>query len=85
MKLIDNWRQWPKMYSTWAFGSIATIQTATAFIAADVLAARVLLSDYTWQGLISSATAFLAISGMVGRLIAQNNVDDKPKEQGGGD
>jgi len=80
MKLIDNWRQWPKMYSTWAFGSIATIQTATAFIAADVLQAQVLFfAGYTWQGLISSATAFLAISGMVGRLIAQNNVDE-PKE-----
>lgn len=79
MKLIDNWRQWPRMYSTWAFGSIATIQAATAFIAADVLQAQVLLSSYTWQGLISSVTAFLAISGMVGRLIAQNNVDEKPQ------
>ena len=80
MQLIDNWRQWPKMYSTWAFGSIATIQAATAFIAADVLAARVPFIDYTWQGLISSATAFLAISGMVGRLVAQGNVEDKPPQ-----
>ena len=83
MKLIDNWRQWPKMYSTWAFGSIATIQTTAALLSAEILAAPVLLMDVTWGGLISSLTAFLAISGAVGRLISQSNVENK--EPIGGD
>lgn len=76
MKLIDNWRQWPKMYSTWAFGSIATIQGAAAFLSAEILAAHVLFAPVhvTWATLISSATAFLAISGAIGRLIAQDQL-----------
>jgi len=74
MKLIDDWRQWPRFYSTWAFSSIATIQGATAFLSAEVLAARVpfMPAETTWATLIASATAFLAITGAIGRLIDQS-------------
>jgi len=82
MKLIEDWRKWPRFYSTWAFGSIATIQTSAAFLSEKILASHVALlpADVTWAGLISSATAFLAISGAVGRLIDQNGAPLDPKE-----
>lgn len=74
MKLIDNWRQWPRMYSQWAFATIAAFQASVlAFISAETLAAPVLFYPaLTWGGLASSVTAFLAVTGFIGRLIAQD-------------
>jgi hypothetical protein len=80
MKLIDNWRQWPRMYSQWAFTTIAGIQgSVLAFVAPDILAAPVLFlggigipAEMTWGGAIAGVTAFLAVTGFVGRLIAQD-------------
>lgn len=73
MKLIDNWRDWPKFYSTWAFASIATIQgSMLAFITPEQLQAAILFyPSLTWGGLSQSVVAFLAVTGGIGRLIAQ--------------
>ncbi len=73
MKLIDNWRDAPRWYSTWCFASIAAIQGVTkGFITIDQLAARILFyPDWTWGGLVDAVVAFLAVTGLIGRLISQ--------------
>lgn len=74
MKLIDNWRDAPRMYSMWAFTSIATIQgSVLAFITPEQMATPVLfLSGWTWGALAQAVVAFLAVTGGVGRLISQS-------------
>ncbi|MEY4952503.1 MAG: hypothetical protein RL299_927 [Pseudomonadota bacterium] len=74
LKLIDNWRQWPRMYSQWAFATIGGIQASIlAFVSPEILAAPILFfPSMTWGGFTSSLTAFLAISGFFGRLISQD-------------
>ena len=73
MTLIENWRDWPRMYSIWAFASIATIQgSVLAFISPEQLATAILFyPSMTWGGAVQSVVAFLAISGGIGRLIHQ--------------
>ena len=73
MKLIDNWRDAPRMYSMWAFTSIATIQgSVLAFIAPEQLAAPVLfMPEWTWGALSQAVVACLAVTGGIGRLISQ--------------
>ena len=72
-QLIENWRQAPRFYSVWAFASIATIQGVTkGFLTLDQLAAQVLFyPDWTWGGLVDAVVAFLAVTGLIGRLISQ--------------
>jgi hypothetical protein len=71
MKLIDDWRDAPRMYSIWALAAITTIQgSVLAFLTPAQLAA-VALSGWTWGELLQSAVAFLAITGGIGRLITQ--------------
>ena len=73
MRLIENWRQAPRMYSVQALAAIATIQGSVAFLTAEQLAAQILFfPSWTWAGLAQSVTAFLGITGMVARLIAQD-------------
>lgn len=73
MKLIDNWRQAPRWYSTWAFASIATIQGyIIAFLTAEQLQAPILFyPSWTWGMATQAVVAFLAVTGGVGRLISQ--------------
>jgi hypothetical protein len=73
MKLIPDWRQAPRWYSTWAFASIATIQgSLLAFLTPEQLAAIVTgLPGWTYGELLQSVVAFLAVTGGIGRLIAQ--------------
>jgi hypothetical protein len=73
MKLIENWREAPRMYSMWAFTSIATIQgSVLAFINPEQLAAAILFyPSMTWGGLVQAVIAFLAVTGGIGRLIYQ--------------
>lgn len=73
MKLIDTWRQWPRMYSQWAALTIVALQTTVlAVISTETLAAPILFyPSMTWGTLASSVTAFLAVSGFVGRLLDQ--------------
>ena len=82
MKLIDNWRDWPKFYSTWAFGSIATIQGyLLAFISPEQLQAAVLFyPSMTWGGLSQSVVALLAVTGSIARIIAQPAKTDEPAD-----
>jgi hypothetical protein len=73
MKLIDNWRQAPRMYSVQALAAIAAVQAAAAYLSAEQLAAQVLFyPQWTWGGLIQGVTAFLGITGTFARLIAQD-------------
>jgi len=74
MKLIENWRQAPRMYSMWALAAITTIQgSVLAFLSPEQLAAIVTgLPGWTWGELLQSAVAFLAVTGGIGRLITQD-------------
>jgi hypothetical protein len=73
MKLIDNWKQAPRMYSVQALAVIATIQGAAAYLSPEQLASQIpFLAAWTWGGAIQSATSFLGITGLVARLIAQD-------------
>lgn len=74
MKLIDNWREAPRWYSTWAFASIATIQASVlAFITPEQLAAPILFyPSWTWGAAAQAVVAFLAVTGGIGRLISQS-------------
>ena len=80
MKLIDNWKQAPRMYSLWAFASIATIQgSVIAFITPEQLATMVLfLPSWTWGELLQAVVAFLAVTGGIGRLVTQDLPDIEP-------
>ena len=73
IQLIDNWREWPRMYSMWALASIATIQgSVLTFISPEQLATAILFyPSMTWGGAAQSVVTFLAISGGIGRLIHQ--------------
>lgn len=73
MKLVDNWREAWKWYSTWAFGSIATIQgSVLAFVTEQQLAAPILFyPSWTWGQAAQAVVAFLAVTGGLGRLISQ--------------
>lgn len=73
MRLIDNWREAPRWYSTWAFAAIATIQgSVLAFLTPAQLDAFVLFyPTLTWGELVQALVAFLAITGGIGRLIYQ--------------
>lgn len=73
MKLIENWRDAPRMYSMWAFATIATIQgSVLAFVPESQLTARVLFAPtWTYAEVVQAVVAFLAVSGGVGRLLSQ--------------
>jgi hypothetical protein len=73
MKLIDNWRQAPRMYSVWALSGIATIQgSVLTFLTPEQLATIVTgLPGWTWGEVLQSAVAFLSVTGGIGRLITQ--------------
>jgi hypothetical protein len=77
MKLIENWRDAPRWYSTWAFASIATIQgSVLAFITPEQLEAAILFyPSVTWGALVQAVVAFLAVTGGIGRLIYQPKKD----------
>lgn len=77
MQLIENWRDAPRWYSTWAFASIATIQASVlAFLTPEQLGAAILFyPSMTWGGATQAVVAFLAVTGGLGRLIAQTPKD----------
>lgn len=77
MKLINDWRQAPKFYSTWAFASIATIQASVlTFITPEQLTAPILFyPSWTWGAAAQAVVAFLAVTGGIGRLISQTPQD----------
>lgn len=73
MKLIDNWRQWPRMYSQWAAAAIVGLQSGVmVYLTPEQLAAPTFIMDYTWGQLASGITAALAVSGFIGRLVSQD-------------
>lgn len=73
IKLIDDWKQAPRMYSIWAFTSIATLQgSVMAFITQEQLQAPILLyPSMTYGTALQAVIAFLAVTGGIGRMIAQ--------------
>lgn len=73
LHLIHDWRRWPRMYSQWAFTTIASVQgSVLVFVTPEQLAAPALLLPGSWGDVLASATAALAVSGFIGRLIAQD-------------
>lgn len=78
MKLIENWRQWPRMWSQRAFMAIATIQgSVLAFMSAEQLAAPLMFfPSVTYGAALQSLIAALAVAGGVMRLLSQ----ELPKE-----
>lgn len=73
IKLIDNWKQAPRMYSIWAFTSIATLQgSVMTFITQEQLQAPILLyPSLTYGTALQAVITFLAVTGGIGRMIAQ--------------
>lgn len=72
MKLVENWRDAPRWYSVWAAGAVVTIGGVGAYLTPEMLAAPIFfLPDWTWGKALSSITAFLGVTGLVGRLISQ--------------
>lgn len=83
MKLIENWRQWPKMYSQWAFITIGALQAnVLAFMPPNYLTAPTLfISNMIWGELISGVTVALAVTGFIARLVHQGlsgQVEESP-------
>lgn len=78
MKLIENWRDWPRMYSQRAFATIVLVQgSVLAFLTPEQLAAPVLFYPaLTWGAAIQGFIALLAVTGFIGRLLSQ----EPPKE-----
>lgn len=74
MKLIDDWRKLPRMYSVWAMAMVVAIQTSVStYITPEMLSAHILLfPDWTYDMLQKAVTAFLGITGMIGRAITQD-------------
>lgn len=73
MKLIENWKQAPRMYSVQALAAITTLQGIGAYLSAEQLAAPIVfLPDWTCGAALQAATAFLGITGTIARLIAQD-------------
>lgn len=76
MKLIDNWRDAPRWYSMWAAAAVVTLGGISTYLTPEMLNATVLFfPDWTWGKALSSLTAFIGITGLVGRLVSQ-----EPKE-----
>lgn len=75
LHLVEDWREAPRMYSMWAFASIATIQgSVLAFMTPVQLASVVLFyPSLTWGELFQAVITFLAVTGGIGRLIYQPN------------
>lgn len=82
-ELVENWRDAPRWYSTWAFASIATIQgSVLAFITEKQLAAPVLLyPSLTWGEASQAVVAFLAVTGGVARLLSQKKTAAAPEAE----
>jgi len=73
LSLVDNWRDWPRMYSQWAAAAILAFHGGVmAYITPEQLAAPTFFLDYTWGQVASGITAALAVSGFIGRLISQD-------------
>ena len=73
MKLIENWKQAPRMYSVQALAAITALQGIGAYLSAEHLAAPIVfMPDWTYGAALQAATAFLGITGTISRLIAQD-------------
>lgn len=74
MKLVDNWRALPRMYSVQAMAAIVAIQASSAALEAlkaGMLAAPVPLLGITLAEATTGLTTLLALTGIVGRAVAQ--------------
>ena len=71
--LVVDARNWWRWYSTWAFTTIGGIQTSVVVYIpkAHLDAAVMFYPTLTWSDAIASFTAFLAVTGFIGRMISQ--------------
>ena len=85
VKLVEDWRDFWKWYSTWALTTIGGIQTyVLTYATPEQLAAPILFyPSMTWGQGVASLTTFLAVTGFIGRLISQKKKttpDPQPQE-----
>ncbi|MGN6207733.1 hypothetical protein [Asticcacaulis sp.] len=66
MKLIDNWREALKAYSTWALGAVVAIPTIWLQVP-DELKALI-----PAQGM-AKITVLVAVAGLIGRFVDQKH------------
>jgi hypothetical protein len=71
MKLIPDWRRAPRMYSIWALSAIATIQGSVLAFLSPAQIDSIALNGWAWGEVLQGMVAFLAVTGGIGRLIAQ--------------
>lgn len=77
MKLIDNWRDAPRMISVRALALIAAVQSVLAVVPNDYLDLVVpFTAATTWRGLAVALTIAAAAIGAIGRLIDQSIATD---------
>lgn len=67
MKLIDNWKQAPRMFSMWAYAAASAIQGA--WLALDD-AQRASLDD-RW---VTGITLAVIVLGAIGRMVQQESL-----------
>ena len=68
MKLIDNWRETLRAYSTWALGAVVAIPTIWLQVP-DVLKALIPANG------ITKITVLVAVAGLIGRFVDQGHGD----------
>ncbi len=68
MKLIDNWRETLRAYSTWALGAVVAIPTLWLQVP-DVLKALIPANG------ITKITVLVAVAGLIGRFVDQGHDD----------
>ncbi len=77
MNLVKNWRDAWKWYSVWALSAVTTVGTVSLYVTPAMLAAPILFyPEWTWGELVAAVTAFLGVTGLIGRVISQEPAVD---------
>jgi hypothetical protein len=71
MKLVDNWRSWPRWISTWCYAANGSIATAWLVMPAKYQA--MIPPHWVMRGVL-----FFVVTGFVGRLFKQQPPKDPP-------
>lgn len=78
MKLIENWRQWYRMFSVQMLLFITGLQGILAVLPPDAQDARLPFIDATYREVGLALTIAAAVFGMVGRMIDQGIAKTEP-------
>lgn len=78
MQLIDNWREWYRMYSSQALIVIATIQAALLGLPQAWLQAHIPFTGVAYFDVLVALSLFGAALGQLGRLVKQPDLVREP-------